>query len=298
MRRRNLIGGLAAAAAAGMAAGVAALWPRALPERPPLPRPRGPLATYHLGHSLVGRDMPAMLAQLAGHAHASQLGWGASLMNHAQGDIAGFATENAHPAHQPATEALSSGRFDAVVLTEMVELTAAIRYHASPRWLAHWAALARAANPAARVFLYETWHRLTDPAGWLTRIDTDLQTLWIDRVLTPAMRRSGVPIYLIPAGQTLAAVARAAETGQIPGLTDRHDLFSDDIHLNDIGHYLVALIHYATIYQADPTGLPHALMRADGSPATPPSAATAQALQQLVWQVVPRYGATGIQRSL
>ncbi len=42
----------------------------------PLPAPEGPLTVFHLGHSLVGRDMPAMLAQLAGHgSHASQLGW-------------------------------------------------------------------------------------------------------------------------------------------------------------------------------------------------------------------------------
>ncbi len=292
MRRRMLIGGMVAAAA-----GAAALWPRALPATPPLPPPAGPLATYHLGHSLVGRDMPAMLAQLAGHAHASQLGWGASLRDHAQGTVAGFATENAHPAHEPAETALGSGRFDAVVLTEMVELNDAIRYHASARWLAHWATIARAKNPDARVYLYETWHKLTDPTDWLTRIDTDLQALWTDRLLTPAMRRSGQPIYLIPAGQTLAAVTRAATAGQIPGLTRAQNLFSDDIHLNDLGHYLVALTHFATLYQRDPTGLPHGLTRADGTPVTF-AVDTTKALQQLVWRCVPRYAATGLVRSV
>jgi hypothetical protein len=65
----------------------------------PVPPPSGPLAVYHLGHSLVGRDMPVMLNQLAGagHSHASQLGWGSSLMNHATGEVNGFAEENAHP---------------------------------------------------------------------------------------------------------------------------------------------------------------------------------------------------------
>lgn len=290
MRRRVLIGGMAAAAA-GL---IAALWPRAVPATPPLAPPRGPLATYHLGHSLVGRDMPAMLAQLAGHDHASQLGWGASLRDHARGTVAGFDTENAHPAHLPAERALASGRFDAVVLTEMVELRDAIRYHASARWLAHWAGLARAANPAARVYLYETWHCLPDPAGWLTRIDTDLAALWTDQVLTPAMQRSGQPIYVIPAGQVLAAVTRAAEAGAVPGLTRREDLFTDDIHLSDLGHYLVALTHYATLYHRDPTGLPHALTRADGTAATPLLPDTARALQQLVWATVPRYAATGL----
>ena len=45
----------------------------------PLIPPEGVMSVYHLGHSLVGRDMPAMLAQMAGHDYASQLGWGASI---------------------------------------------------------------------------------------------------------------------------------------------------------------------------------------------------------------------------
>ncbi len=293
MNRRVVIGGLTAASVAALAA----LWPRAVPQRPDLAPPQGPLATYHLGHSLVGREMPAMLSQLSGHNYASQLGWGASLRNHAQGDVAGFAAENDHAHHQPAGPAVASGRFDVVVLTEMVELRDAIRYHASSRWLAHWANVARTANPETRLYLYETWHRLTDPAGWLTRIDADLQTLWIDKVLTPAMRRSQQPIYLIPAGQTLAAVARAAEAGMLPGLARREDLFADDIHLNATGSYLVALVHYATIYQRDPTGLPQPTLRADGSAATTLAPQTAKALQELVWATVRRYAATGIARS-
>lgn len=52
----------------------------------PLPQPSGPMSVFHLGHSLVGRDMPAMLAQLAGHDHASQLGWGTPLKAHWEPD--------------------------------------------------------------------------------------------------------------------------------------------------------------------------------------------------------------------
>ena len=37
----------------------------------PLNPPDAALNVYHLGHSLVGRDMPAMLAQLAGAAPAA-----------------------------------------------------------------------------------------------------------------------------------------------------------------------------------------------------------------------------------
>lgn len=272
----------------------------------PLPPIIGPMRVYHLGHSLVGRDMPAMLEQLAGagSASVSQLGWGASLRQHWRGEVPGFDTENAHPAHLPAREALAAGGFDAVVLTEMVEIRDAIRYHDSARYLAHWAAFARAADPDVRLYLYETWHRRDDPEGWLERIDADLARYWQGEVLRPAMARDGVgTIYLIPAGQVLAAVVRKIEAGGVPGLAARADLFSvgadgapDLIHLNDIGAYLVALTHWAVLRQQSPVGLPHALRRADGTAATALSPAAAAVLQAVVWQVVSGYAGTGIAR--
>lgn len=281
-----------------------ALEPDALAARlaVPLAAPDGPVAVYHLGHSLVGRDMPAMLAQMAGHDHASQLGWGSSLKDHWTGDVAGFETENAHAHHRPAGEALDSGAYPVVVLTEMVEIRDAIRYHDSARHLALWARRARAARPDVRLYLYETWHPTDDPEGWLERIDRDGARYWQGGLLAGAMAQPGVgEIYVIPGGPVMAAVARAIEAGQVPGLARRDDLFArteggavDAIHVNDTGAYLMALTHYAVIYQRSPEGSPPALTRADGTPAAALSDQTAQALQQIVWQVVSSYGLTGM----
>jgi hypothetical protein len=267
-----------------------------------LPAPTAPKPTYHLGHSLVGRDMPAMLAQLAGAPYASQLGWGASLKNHWQTQVPGLVEENRPPAFRPAFEAIDSGDYAALILTEMVELRDAIRWHDSATYLGKWAARAHKANPATRIYLYETWHRLDDPQGWLTRIDTDLAGLWEGALLRPAMAKPDAPtIYVIPGGQVMAAATRAIEAGEIPGLTRRSELFArlpdgspDPIHLNDIGNYLVALTHYAVLYHRSPEGLPHQLFRADGSPALASTPKAALALQQLVWRVVTRYPATGV----
>ena len=260
---------------------------------PTLTAPIGPMQTYHLGHSLVGRDVPAMLAQVAGHEYHSQLGWGASLGDHWSGQVAGFAAENAHPAHRPAHEALTSGDYAAVVFTEMVELRDAIRHHDSATRLADWATLARQARPDVRLYLYETWHRLDDPAGWLERIDTDLPALWEAKILRPAMQRAG-DLYLIPAGQVLAAATRMAEAGKLPSVSTRRAFFADDIHLNDLGNWLVAMTHYAVMYHRSPLGLPTQLTRADGTPATPPLPETAHFLQELVWKVVTGYPASGV----
>lgn len=277
----------------------------------PLPAPDGALRVYHLGHSLVGRDMPAMLVQLApeGHGYESQLGWGTSLKEHWQGGAAinGFDAENAHPRYRDAKEAVGSGVYDAVVLTEMVELKDAIRYHDSADYLHRWADLIRESDPDTRIYLYETWHRLDDPDGWLKRLDNDLPALWEGTLVLPELARASDmdrPIYIIPAGQAMAAFVRAVEAaGGIGEIENRESLFGrneagalDTIHINDLGAYLVALTHYAVLYQRSPIGLPHQLNRADGTPAIAPSADAARLMQQVVWDVVRAQDKTGVQK--
>jgi hypothetical protein len=272
-----------------------------------LPPPAGPLTVFHLGHSLVNRDMPAMLAQIApaGHAYDSQLGWGTTLQAHwGDAPINGFDTENAHPRFRPAQEAVQSGDYDAIVLTEMVEIRDAIRYFDSPQYLARWATEALKARPDVRLYLYETWHQLDDPEGWLDRIDRDHERYWLSRVLGPALGQmpEGTQVFLIPAGPVMAAFVRAVEAkGGVGTLRDRTDLFAraddgtlDVIHLNDIGNYLVALVHYAVLYQRSTVGLPHVLTKADGSPATSLSPEVAQLMQETTDSVVRSLGLSGL----
>jgi len=274
----------------------------------PAPPVSGALSVFHLGHSLVGRDMPAMLAQLSGpeHRYASQLGWGTSLKEHWEPDlpINGFEAENDHPHYRDAREALASASFDAFVMTEMVEIRDAIRYHQSARYLREWAALARAHNPAVRLYLYESWHRLDDAEGWLTRLDTDLARYWESKILLarPPGEITEHPIYVIPAGQVMAHLVRKVEAaGGVGPMRSREDLFArnddgtlDTIHVNDLGAYLVALTHYAVLYQASPVGLPFELLRADGTPAASPGPDLARAMQESVWDVVRAYPKTGV----
>ncbi|MDX8353086.1 hypothetical protein [Cognatiyoonia sp. IB215182] len=265
----------------------------------PAPAPNGQRQVFHIGHSLVGRNMPAMLAQLAGegHGYASQLGWGATLKSHWDPDVPinGFETENNHPAYRDAHEAVESGEYDALVLTEMVEIKDAIRYFDSPVHLGNWAGKAAANN--LPVYLYETWHQLDDEEGWLNRIDRDRALYWEDGVMRPALARvdNPQPIYVIPGGQVMAAFSRHLEqNGPIGPLSTHDDLFIDKIHYNDYGAYLMALTHYAVLYQRSPVGLPHSLSRADGTPADDVGAEAAAAMQQVVWDVVTSSPMSGI----
>ncbi|OIQ45002.1 MAG: hypothetical protein BM558_05615 [Roseobacter sp. MedPE-SW] len=290
-----------------------ALWPLArwwqpspLPAVPVLAPPQQALRVFHLGHSLVGPDMPYMLAQLApqGHRFNSQLGSGTNLKQHWEPDLAilDFETTNHPPAYRDAREAIGSGEYNAVVLTEMVELRDAIRYFDGAAYFHRWAQLARSGAPTTRVYLYETWHPLDDPAGWENRIAEDLDTLWLEGLSGQDSRAAPErPAYLIPVGQVMAAVARAAEAGEIEGLMAREDLFAqthegtqDTIHFNDFGAYIVALTHYAVLYQRSPVGLPHRLNLADGSAANSLLSGAARRVQQIVWDTVLAQPRTGL----
>lgn len=309
MRIKLIAAGLAIAIAAGASAAFLSP-PASLSDAAfnaaystPLAPVTAPLNVFHIGHSLVGRDMPAMVAQLVpGHDYASQLGWGATLKGHWTGDVPGFKEENANPRFRPAGEAVASGQYDALVVTEMVEIKDAIRYYDSPEYLALWAKKARAANPDIRVYLYETWHNLDDPAGWLERIESDRGLYWEGVLLRQAMATEGVgTIYVIPGGQVMAAMAREIEAGRVPGMTSRTDLFAinadgtqDMIHPSDKGTYLMALTHYAVLYGKSPVGLPAALKRADGTPADAPSPEAARVMQEVVWRVVTSYAPSGV----
>ncbi|KKB80641.1 hypothetical protein VW29_16665 [Devosia limi DSM 17137] len=274
-------------------------------DRPALV-PERPLSVYHLGHSLVGRDMPAMLAQLAGNGHdyQSQLGWGTSLKEHwgpIEG-INGFDVENDHPRYRDAASAVESGDYDSIVVTEMVEIRSAIAYHDSANYLARWAERAHSARNDVNVYLYETWPEITDPEGWLERVDLDLTRYWEQQILLPAAAKSGHPIYVIPGGQALAAVVRAViERGGVDGVTRVEDFFAlapdgsqDAVHFNDLGAYVIALTHYAVLYQRDPSGLPYQLNKAGGSAAVSPGPALAELMQATVWRVVNAYPKTGL----
>ncbi len=271
----------------------------------PLPAPADALSVFHVGHSLVGRDMPAMLQQLAGqgHSHASQLGWGTPLKAHWEPDETVNGLELVNTATE-AREAIASGSSDAVVITEMVEIRDAIKYFNSAEYVANWARLAWEADPQTRVYLYESWHEITDPEGWLERLDRDLTLYWEGELLRRALASDDMekPIYVIPAGQVFGRFVGEIEArGGVGDMTRREDLFAlnnegaqDPIHFNDIGAYLVALTHYAVLYQRNPVGLPHELTKADGTPAKTPGPEAARLMQEIVWEVVTGYPKTGV----
>ncbi len=274
----------------------------------PLIKTDGKLKVYHLGHSLVGRTMPIMLRQLAGSGHefSSQLGWGTTLKAHWEPDekINGFDKENDHDNYQDVFEAIKQSQFDAFVLTEMVEIKDAIQYFDSALYLQKFSEEILKHNPGARVYLYESWHQVTDKAGWINRLEQDYKPYWLNNIVDAAHVKmdSDKPTYVIPVGQVMSAFFKEVEhLGGVEGIQKPEDIFKrnsdgslDPIHINDIGAYLVALVHYSVLYQASPIGLPFALKTETGDTALPPSKEAAQLMQKITWRVVSGDYRTGI----
>ncbi|MGB7318940.1 MAG: hypothetical protein WBC85_13325 [Planktotalea sp.] len=279
----------------------------------PLNAPEKGLRVFHLGHSLVNRNMPDMLRQFAqatarAHEYESQIGWGTPLKSHWEPgeEVFGFEKENAHPRFRDVRSALESGDYDAVILTEMVELRDAIEYFESANYLHKFASLAREGRVDTRIYLYETWHNVNDPEGWRARLEKDRVRYWEDGILRPALAYDTQPrpIYVVPVGQVFAEIARQIEAGKLKGLGKVEDLFAqnedgslDTIHVGHLGNYIAALTHYAVLYHTNPMGLAGKVALYDESEVI--SVASPEAITQIqgiVWQVVKNDPLTGLAR--
>jgi len=194
---------------------------------------------------------------------------------------------------------LPTGDFDVLVLTESVP-----RYGEYIQETYSYAdSFFRYANnyhSNIQVYLYEDWHCIKsgtptacdydiDSHPWRQRITDDLP-MWESVVDTLNNRYNPVnPVCLIPAAQGLARVYDSIYAGLMPGLSRLEDIFFDDIHLNDIGKYFVACVHFATILKTTPQGLTNQLQVWWGGDFDAPSPELALKFQKIAWDVATSY---------
>ncbi|TVQ89904.1 MAG: hypothetical protein EA397_13150 [Deltaproteobacteria bacterium] len=259
---------------------------------------------FHVGHSLVNHNMPRIFEQVAldagrTHSYDVQIINGASLQ---------YQWNNSHGAEgRDARVELLSGIYDVLVITEAVPLDNHLTWSDTEIYAGHFYELAIESNPGSRVYLYETWHCLNsgtptgcdwddgDDVPWRARLDSDHER-WQGIVDDVNALSSGPEMRLIPAGQAMAELYDRIEAGEIPELSDIQELFTDDIHLTDVGNYFVAMVHYATIYRRSPIGLTRETSDPWGAPYTAPSPALAATLQEIAWDVVSRDPSYGVRR--
>ena len=159
------------------------------------------------------------------------------------------------------------------------------------------------ANPTTQVYLYETWYRnqWPDLATW--RAETAAwRTQWQQVVDDVNAERVGPDMFLVPAGAALIELYDQLESDpSFPELTSFLDLFRDapgggidQVHLNEIGRYFIALVHYATFYRESPVGLTFQTVDRDGDPFPAPSPELALRMQQIAWDVVSSEPLSGV----
>jgi hypothetical protein len=253
-----------------------------------------PTSVFLIGHSLVNHEMPRMLEALVEDAGFVYTG-GRQIIN---GANLQWQWNNSHDAEgTDARQALPSGDWDVLVMTEAVPLDNHLTWSDTYLFAGHFHDLAVEANPQTRTFIYETWHCINsglpqgcdwddaDDVPWRDRLDQDL-VKWQGIANHLNDEFDGPEVLLIPAGQALARLHDRALEGEVPGISNAFDLFSDDIHLTDTGNYYVALVMFASIYEQSPEGLTYQIANEWSVPYALPDQATALALQTLAWETV------------
>lgn len=163
-------------------------------------------------------------------------------------------------------------RYDTLVLTERVPLSNTMRWHNSTTVALSWFVNAWSQGndgKGAETILYATWVEIdSGPTFENPYNDSDGHIPFRERLpremvgwqeildyVNTNRPENSPPMRMIPGPRLMAAIYDEIEAGRAPGLTSIKDLFSDNIHLNDVGSYYIALAHFAVIYGRDPRGL-------------------------------------------
>ena len=151
---------------------------------------------------------------------------------------------------------------------------------------------ALADSNGSQFYLYGYWCKPTEPISTQDQINTVFEQVRAQISLGGAKKA-----LIIPAGQALRAVIEQSGTGVLSGL-DRASFYlgGDDHHPSNLGGYVSALTHYATIHKASPVGLPARTIDAgfNNDDVVQISSSVATKIQQIVWDVVRTYPNSGV----
>ena len=262
-------------------------------ESPPLASVR----VLFIGHSLIGTEAPAMAGAVARSLgvewkHDLQLTDGGSLKVNWNHPDAALGVN--------AAQALDTGEYDVVVLTEAVILDDILRWSDSAGYAERFYRRALTSRDDIRMLFFEGWHDrhdsrtrygFTSPPEWRRWLDDDLGK-WESIVDGTSMSDD---VRIIPGGQAMAHLNDAIEAGEMPGDLTLDAFFVDSVHLSSLGSYYMALVHVSSIVRRSPAGATNRVPYSDGEEMEVP-ADVAEALQELAWRSVRAYPRSGVLR--
>lgn len=128
------------------------------------------------------------------------------------------------------------------------------------------------------------------PTGWRRQLDS-MEVRWhLMQDYANQHKPTACPhVYIIPGNRMMARFYDDVQANLVPGITNVSQIFTDGVHLNDLGAYMVTIIHYACIFNANPVGLSNQLLPSVSVPSQ-----FATYVQNMVWNLVNNYPRAGI----
>jgi len=259
------------------------------------------LRTYFVGNSLTEAiDQPQVQEMAAVRRNALEFGkherWGASLQYLWENPTDTSAVQSPYDNFQ---NAFTKFQWDVISLQPFARpMMGASGDRAQ---LANFINLARVNSPNAQFYLYEQWPQkasngaLDFDANWLAQAtgleDETIRTRDYYEDLTHVIRDdfSSLPksVLMVPAGDVMYELNQRMKRGEVPGFTSINQFYSDNIHLNPVGSYMLSMTFYAALFKDSPLGLPF-----DESIISNP--VVAEQIQDAAWDVVRSNPLTGV----
>lgn len=234
---------------------------------PPVAAERASANLITVGHSLLAPDQLHMISRFLDHSEKSDSSIQGQTINGAsiQWNWNNGASAQGINVREylEATDPPSTPVIDVFIATPQLPIATSDTWNSIETYYANYFTLARARNASAEGFLFRTWPEVDagDYAAWSTEITSD-ESIWTSILGRINDEEDVDGITMIPGGPFLQYVRSNASTFSIS------DLFSDDIHLTNLGLYLVGLFIFSWIYNLNPSGYPFAFNDVWGSPYT------------------------------
>ena len=249
--------------------------------------PSNTLAVFHIGNSFTRwGHIPLQVQNLAAdagydHTFGEQLADGQGLGYQWTNGLAGGVLTRGTPAQLE----LATGGWDWLVLQPMSREWQPANQPALLDFAARFASLAESNN--TRVALYQYWNYLDEGSPEQDAINAAFE------MVRAALVTNGIDAVVIPSG--IAFTNAVAAIGSL----SRTNFYQDNIHPTDIGYYLSALTHFATLYRQSPVGLTNGAISADANLDDPITIdpILAAALQQVAWDTARYHAPSGVTRA-
>ncbi len=157
-------------------------------------------------------------------------------------------------------------------------------------------------SPNLRIYIYSRWPGRDEKSNsfdfdqkWLRQYKNGEggaeQTRGFFEKLTLELRNAYPTIkeniLMVPVGDVLYELNQRMKAGQVPGYTSIVQIYSDGIHFNDVGSFIVGSTFYATLYKDNPKGL-------TANPYNVNNPQLVSIIQDAVWKVVSTHPLSGV----